>query len=323
MEAAFALTAGNPHHLAALAIGALNRLNAERRVCITTQDLEFAADGIVINDRYFRTTIFSQTILLPEEREAAIRFAQVQKGRKSIPVSEATQLLAAELLDDLREKGILQRYADDQIGVRGVLLARYLESRIIEAPPDKPERENVRKVGLFVDVENVRPHVPAGMSWESVGHALIRYAEQWGKVEPKWAALDPGNFLNPASVRYSLEKATINVTYPDAPRTRENRTNRADAVLIRLITDEQSHVMPDVFVIFAGDHIYYETVKSLLEKGYEIHIVATADSLSGDYRFLETEDARRRMIDGLEGQKLVVDVDLDAILVSGKVAVGE
>jgi hypothetical protein len=313
IKTAYELSAGNPHHLAALAIAALGRLNAERRVCMTPQDLWFAAERIVTDDRYFRSTIFSQMILSRDERDGAIRFAQIAKDRRAIAISEATKNLPAEVLEDLREKGIIQSFPGALLGVRGRLLAKYLQGRIVEEPPDSLESKSAPRVGIFADVENLRNSIPLGMSWEQVGRSLDAYAAQFGIVVCRWACYEPSNFADATGVRIGLERANFDVSFPETYLRRENRKDRADFVLIQRINDEQTHRVPQVFVIVAGDHAYAEVVNSLLMKDFMVVIVSNEKSLAADFEDLRQRDEQRRRISGLDGMKLKIHTNVKEI----------
>jgi len=313
---AYELSAGNPHHLAALAISSLNRLNAEQRICITPDDLEYAADEVVLadGDRYFRTTIFSQMMLTRAERAGSIAFAKLLKDRRAVPIAEASQSLPTDLLDDLREKGIVQVYPDQRVGIRGVLLSRYLAARIAEEPPDIDTSPLLRRVGIFVDVENIRNYLPPG-GWEDAAKAIVRYGEGLGRVVCRWAAFDNANFADPTGVRLGLERGgSFLVCHPERLRTEENRKDRADFVLIERIHDELTHTRPEIVVILSGDHGYYAVVSSLINRDIAVRIVAAPDSVSSDFNTLETEIALRRKIDGLEGERFHVDTTLPNIL---------
>lgn len=186
-----------------------------------------------------------------------------------------------------------------------------------------PDRLDIRRVGIFVDVENLREHVPPGMPWEDVGKALVRYGERFGIVVCRWASLYKANFADPIGVRIALERAEFDVCHPETPLVTHDRKDRADLVIVERIHDELGHTKPEVFIIGSGDHIYREVISSVLKKDFEVRLVSARNSLAGEYLELEAEDRRRRQIDGLEGQKFFVETDVAGILGSVAAQTGE
>jgi hypothetical protein len=65
--------------------------------------------------------------------------------------------------------------------------------------------------------------------------------------------------------------------------------NQSDIVLLECITTAMIDSKLDVYIVVSGDHLYYERIRRLLERGNAVSVIAYPKMLSGRYsRLLDT-----------------------------------
>jgi hypothetical protein len=303
VEAAFRQTAGNPYHLALLAQHCIHRLNAEHRTALSPQDVDEIAAKLAEDDGHFYFTSFSSQVLTLKERDEAIRFAKkLSRGQSSMTVQQALDdKFSGDVLDDLRVKHVLELDGEN-LRINGEMMAVYLKNKISEVVAEKDEDPSPkRRVGLFVDYENLRSSIPGGMSAEDAGIALNRYASQFGRVVCRWACFDQRNFADYMGVKMGLERAKFSVSFPRSElQVRDlNKKDTADFVLVERIHEELLNSEPEVCILVSGDKGYYEKICTLLEDGYAVRVVASESSLAMIYRDLERERRQDRAFSDL------------------------
>lgn len=173
-----------------------------------------------------------------------------------------------------------------------------------------------RRVGIFVDYENIAHFIPRTMEIEEVGRALATYAASFGQVVCQWASASPQNLSNLAEVRVGLEAARFQVRFPRRElQFSPSKKNLADFALLECLSEAAASERPDIYLIVSGDRDYYERVCSLLDAGHSVRVIAAADSqhLSSRYRELEQQRARSRQQAGYAESNFFID-DLEEIL---------
>lgn len=172
-----------------------------------------------------------------------------------------------------------------------------------------------RRVGIFVDYENIASLVPRGVDAESVGKALVSYAAQFGEVVCQWFSASPRNLGNMADVRAGLEAAQFKVRTPRPElRFSASKKDLADFALLECISDAGTREQLDVYLIVSGDRDYYERIYTLLENGHIVRILAAPnENLSSRYRELEQQRLHTRKAAGHEESDFFID-DLTEIL---------
>ncbi|HKP51830.1 MAG TPA: NYN domain-containing protein [Chloroflexia bacterium] len=322
VQAVFVQTAGNPYHVAKLAYHCITRLNTEHRNVVTAQDVNEISDLLAADHGNFTSSSFSTLVLDREERAAAIRFAKtLGEKNESMPINQAISMFGADIIEELEEKYILELQGD-KLKIRSKLLATFLRGRVAESvePSFQPWQPNTKKVGLFVDFENVwfGSTLPSEARAKDIALLLSRHAEQFGTVVCRWASADRRNLANPTGVQIDLEDAGFQVSFPHEELQRRpgsNKKDAADQVLIERIIDESTHSRPDIYVIVSGDHYYSERVMELLDDGYTVHIVSSQSTaaMASIWRNLEVERRLRREAEGYTASDFFID-DLDEIL---------
>lgn len=314
-------TAGNPNLVAKIAWYGIARLNADHRIVLAPQDVDDIAAQLAGDPGNFTSSSLSPLILSTEELKEATRFAKALKDHQDqMPIEEAYKMFNDDILQQLEEKYILELQEGGRaLRLKGKMLATFLRNRLVK-PGDVPGGGDIdlrKRVGIFVDYENMLGAVPSSMGTYDVGVALVKYAEQYGNVVCKWASADPKHLPNPATMRLDLEAAGFDVRFPREELQRGlNTKNVADFVLLECMTDESTHRQPEIYIIVSGDRDYYERVASLLDGGYTVRILASKSSQSSKYTELNDHRLKSRYAAGYTDSDLFID-NLEDIL-SGK-----
>ena len=324
VQRVYAQTAGNPYHVAKLASFGIAQLNAEHRTVLAPQDIDEIAATLARDPANFTCSSFSPLIFTPEEQGVALRFAQeLGSQRHTMSVEEAIQRFGANLVRGLEEKHILER-REGQISIKSNLLAMYLRTRVSQRPSSELPTMPTRKVGIFVDYENLLPLLPTGMKPRQVGEALLRYASQFGEIACSWACADPRNIPDITEMRLGLEQAGFTVHYPRGePSTGPAAKNVTDFALLERITEESMHSDPEngskkliqTYILVSGDCDYYEKITSLLNHGNTVRLLASSSTghLASKYKRLQEQRTQISYAEGRTEPDFFID-DLDYIL---------
>jgi hypothetical protein len=320
VQRVYAQTAGNPYHVAKLASFGIAQLNAEHRTVLAPQDIDEIAATLAHDPANFTCSSFSPLIFTPEEQSAALRFVrELGSQRHTMPVEEAVQRFGAGLVRGLEEKHILER-SEGQLAIKSNLLAMYLRTRASQRLSSDLSTNPTRKVGIFVDYENLLPLLPTGMKPRQVGEALLRYASQFGEIACSWACADPRNIPDITEMRLGLEQAGFTVQYPRGePSTGPAAKNVTDFTLLERITEESMHNDPEnriqTYILVSGDCDYYEKITSLLNHGHTVRLLASSSTghLASKYRRLQEQRTQISYAEGRTEPDFFID-DLDCIL---------
>ena len=306
-------TAGHPYLVALVAYQAVEQLNTKQRMVLTPQDIDEiirqSMPQLADKGSLFHSSFFA----MPQEQDAVIRFARKasEKGGM-LPVNEAQRILGENLMRSLWEKYALE-YIHSKIHGGCMCLHDQIQLCLLGNRQTSVVR---KRVGLFVDYENVLPSA-RGMSAREMGDALIRYAARFGDVICCWASADPRNNLgNGTRFKGELEQAGFQVQFP-CDESSKSRKNASDFVLIRLIGEERIATKPDMYVIVSGDGDYHECIDSLIKSGATVHLCASSSRGHPAKMYFTLAEERRhhRQAQGLESD-FIID-DLDTVL-SGK-----
>jgi hypothetical protein len=309
-------TAGNPYHVAKLASYGIARLNTEHRTVLAPQDIDEIATTLAKDPANFTSSSFSPLIFTPEEQSAAIHFAkELNSQHETLSSDEATQLFGLDIIQGLEEKYILE-LQDNRLSIRSQMLKVYLQTRIME--PIAPSSQTLvrRRVGIFVDYENLLPLMPEGMTAREVGKLLERYASHFGNLVCRWACADPRNIPDAIGMRLGLEQEGFQVRYPRGESyDRQLTKNVTDFALLECINDESSHSEPDTYILVSGDRDYYEKIAGLLDRGYVVRLAASLSDghLASKYKRLQEQRTQIRHAEGYTSSDFFID-NLDDIL---------
>ncbi len=171
-----------------------------------------------------------------------------------------------------------------------------------------------RRVGIFVDYENIARFIPREEEMEHIGQMLVSYAAQFGEVVCRWASASPRNLSNLTAVRTGLEATQFKVRYPRRElQFSASQKDLADYALLECISTASLNDHLDVYLVVSGDRDYYERIYSLLESGGTVRILASASNLSASYRELELQRQRKHEAAEHEESDFFID-DLDEVL---------
>jgi hypothetical protein len=314
-------TAGNPYHVAKLASYGIARLNTEHRTVLAPQDVDEIATTLARDPANFTSSSFSPLVFTPEEQSAAIRFArELNSQREALSIEEAMRLFGSDIIQGLEEKYVLER-EDHRLTIRSQMLKAYLQTRLSEPVPPV-NQAHARRVGIFVDYENLLPLLPENMTAREVGKLLERYASRFGNLVCRWACADPRNIPDAIEMRLGLEQAGFQVRYPRGESyDRQATKNVTDFALLECINDESSHSEPDTYIIVSGDRDYYEKIAGLLDHGYVVRLAASQSDghLASKYKRLQEQRTQIRHAEGYTSSDFFID-NLDDILSSTLIA---
>jgi len=284
----YAYTAGNPNFVGKIAYQAVDRLNAEGRNVVTSQDIAAIAMMLSHDSGNFSSTVLSPQLLTEDEISAAKQLAAATPTREqSIDKEAAYNLVGEDMLLRLKNKSLF-RLRDGRIEARGLLLLNYLQ-KLTEFVPQKIElSDGRRRVGLFIDLENILKFAPEANLTE-FGKRLIRYANDQGHVQTKQAVADQRNLPNATPSKMQLEAAGFEVTW--VPKEYSQKKNMADQFLLERLDDEIDHWDLEMVVVGLGDQDYGPRIKRLLEKGIAVKLLGAQFSphIAGAYYTLEEE----------------------------------
>ncbi len=318
VEAVFSETAGNPFLVGNIAFNGIELLNREHRNMLTPSDITLIAKQLSEDASNFTTSSFSALVLKKEEQSVAIQLAKLLGDKKIfLPAEEVLRKFDVEQITVLEEKNVIKLQSGG-IGIKGQMLAKFLRTRldIGEIPPIPLAQNAAKKVGIFVDYENVFPQIHSGMSAQTVGRSLIQYAAQFGQIVCQWACADPRNLRDPYRIKAELEQAGFSVSFPREEllghRKKENLT---DFLILERITDERTHQQPEILIIVSGDKDYFERIKNLIDQNYIFRIVANKNdkTLATLYTEFEEERKKYRFMQGFTETDFFID-DLNEIL---------
>jgi hypothetical protein len=314
---AFQWTAGSPFHLANLASAGLARLNGEHRTVLSPDDVEQLCRRLASDQANFNTSSFSTKVVKPAEQDVAIRFAKLLGDRESMPLQEACEAFDESILESLRDKLILRMEAG-QFSVRGKMLKQYLQERVGGLPQPLPPRRTRKRVGVFVDPENVQELYDGTVSPRALAEALLAYASrEQGDIVTGWVVGDP-NKMDINAVQTGFETAELDghrvfsFTSPPPELTRMRRKDNdrhTDIVLIKMMRDEIDNSEPEVFVVVSADKHFYTDVKSFIDDGYKVVLLANPHKLAPDvFPVLEQERRNVALMKGEDRDFVIEDI---------------
>lgn len=315
----FELAVGHPNFSAWLASGALDRLNLDHRNVVTVTDVAASASDILNRSSAFATSWFSNQNITPAEAEIAIRLAKEDDSYTGMEQSQAGSRLAltTEMARDLEAKRVVEFKAPN-LRIRGRLLWEYLRGQVSigEIPP--APSGSTESVGLFVDLENLRPHKPGSMSYYDFGKKLISYAATLGDLKSRWIAIASWNTgedwirvkadLHEAGFLIAQEPETFN------PRRREEKRDAADIVLTATVYDDLLEQGLTRIVIVTGDGDFLMLVNTLLDKwNVSVRLISGNEtSRASGYPALAAQKRAIAIANGLEPH----DASFDTLLLS-------
>ena len=267
----FTLAVGHPNFSAWLASGALNRLNLDHRNVVTVTHVTASASDILNHSSAFATSWFSNQNITASEAEIAIRLAKEDNSYTGLEHGQAGSRLGltTEVARDLEAKRVVEFKAPN-LRIRGRLLWEYLRGQVSigEVPP--APSGSTDSVGLFVDLENLRPHKPANVSYYEFGKKLISYAATLGDLQSRWIAIASWNTgedwdrvkadLYNAGFLIAQEPATL------APAAARRSGTRRTSFLTSTVYDELADKGLTRIVIVTGDGDFLMLVNALLDK---------------------------------------------------------
>lgn len=229
------------------------------------------------------------------------------------PANHTLLKLTESYLQQFRHQQIQHRLAVEEVKSRSEIRRRALDSQATGSLVPAPRKID-RRVGIFVDYENIAGFIPRGQDIESVGQALANYAAQFGAVICRWASASPRNLSNLADVHVGLEAAQFQIRYPQRElQFSASRKDLADYALLECMSEASLRDHLDVYLVVSGDRDYYERIYSLLEHGCTVRVLANETNLSHTYRELEQQRRRKQQTEGRKETDFFID-NLDEVL---------
>lgn len=306
---------GQPNFVAKIAYLSLSRLNSETRNVVTPQDIAEVATELTEDKANFSSTVLSRQVLSDDELIASKRLAGATPAREnSIDLQAALAIVGEKSLGKLTDK-YLFRLREGRIEARGLLVLNHLR-KLTELGLEKSiPTDGRKKVGMFVDLENILGYVPGG-NLTYFAEKLMRYAEAQGQVKIALAVADGRNLPGAAHIRMQLENGKFEVSF--VPTEIKRKANIADGMLMTKITDEVENWDLDRAILVLGDKDYIFCIQGLLKKGITVRLVGAQyrRHIAGEYWALESERRQYCLAEGKQESDFVID-DLEAILNMG------
>lgn len=162
-----------------------------------------------------------------------------------------------------------------------------------------------KRVGLFIDFENLSRIIPPEVTPYDAMVSLRHFASHFGTIVSSWVSADMRSLSYSKLKPQSLEDAGFNVSTPRAEL--RHKGSAVDFILLERITDAMNHSQPNVYIIVTGDSDYYERITGLLELQYTVHLVASKKNLSSIYR--ELFEQRKKSQSNNEPAFFIDDLD--------------
>ncbi len=145
-----------------------------------------------------------------------------------------------------------------------------------------------RRVGIFVDYENLILSLPKEMRNRSdmIAKTLQEHGHKYGEVVHSWLCYSPANLRNiyEYDMVSKFQQAGFKIEVPRGTTGNlRPGENQSDFVLLECITSAMIDSKLDVYVIVSGDHMYYDRIRRLLERGNAVCVISHPQMLSGRY----------------------------------------
>lgn len=183
--------------------------------------------------------------------------------------------------------------------------AEVTAARLAQLVADKlnpPSDVLAPRVGLFVDLDNV-VHLDHVFTGYDAAEALLKYSDKLGAVACRWAAVDV-TVLARRDVAQVLARAGFSISASEG---------RSDLVLLERITEETLNRGLDIVVLVTGDGDFYEKIKSLLDLGKAVRLLAPRGRLNGRFSDLLTACRKIQAIGGCSRPDFHIDMVEDVL----------
>ena len=164
-----------------------------------------------------------------------------------------------------------------------------------------------RRVGVFLDYENLHGRKPVAMTAEGFATAIHDFAESCGSVVVAKAAASPWRYAERWPEIYGgLRLAGFDVVKP--PEELESyqghdRRDLADFTLLQTIIDDVRDHHLDMIVLGTGDVGFYQAVKHQIGRGVDVTVFAAIDARSGAWSKLPTASSLSSAATPPDGQR--------------------
>jgi uncharacterized LabA/DUF88 family protein len=279
LRCVYEYTAGHPNFTMKLAKTGLAELNTEHRNVLSRNDIEDAAKEVLRSPGPFTTSWFSNKNLNPAEEDTAIKFAKIGNIGAGLAMDdERLRQFDDAVLRNLDRKLVLQA-SNGRIRVRGRLLEEYLRGLIGGMVPPPAPVGITDRVGLFIDLENVIRHIPAGVSFQDAGIAMQKFAAGFGEVKVRFAVAAPWNIPDWHEVKLGLESSGVRVS--EVSRRLQERgvrkENLADMYLNDQINEEVDDKELTTIVIATGDKDFLGMIEKYFDRGVRVQLLGGTD----------------------------------------------
>jgi hypothetical protein len=183
--------------------------------------------------------------------------------------------------------------------------AEVTTARLAQLVADKlnpPSDVLAPRVGLFVDLDNV-VHLDQVFTGHDAAEALLKYSGRLGSVACRWAATDV-SVLARRDVAQALARAGFSIAASEG---------RSELVLLERITEETINRGLDIVVLVTGDGDFYEKIKSLLDLGKTVRLLAPSGRLNGRFSDLLTACRKIQEIGGCSRPDFHIDMVEDIL----------
>jgi hypothetical protein len=303
------MTEGHPWVIQHLAEKTTERLNDERRRVVGPSDVDWAAAEVLRGNKVVGGLWWNEDDGHVTETHRRIAFLILENqpaSRTGLPASQVSQLCqragirwAGRYLEEMLKLEVLtkERAGNEPVyRIRGAFLEEYLSEWMKgtgQEPRPKETTSTNEPLALMLDLENVKitlsklleekpmsqsDSLRRRLAGAELADRLLRAATRHGIPRQRWAVADWDR-----DIFRGDQKAFRNADYgTDMAGTQ--KSGASDHVLkekihwvLREVPDIQS------YIIATGDGDFYETIKTLQEKGKQVVLWATKSNLNRVY----------------------------------------
>lgn len=245
-------------------------------------------------DEIYRKKARFCLMFLSKSYVAKIWTSHERRSAQARALSESREYILPVRLDNTEIEGLPPTIGYiDAAEVDATELAQIVAMKLLP-----PADAVAPQVGLFIDLDYVHWLVDGVISGPGAASVLLEYAREFGSVACRWAVADV-SVVSRREVAQALARSDFLIATSEG---------RSDLALLERITEETLSKRLDIYVLVTGDGDFYEKIKSLLDLGKTVRLVASRRGLNR--RFSELLAACRQLQEVGGSSRLDFQIDV-------------